>query len=83
MKRTYWVYDGTFGIGHFVVDEESGKAKAFNSAGHALGEFADYDAARKAVSNAHYDAIGRRAATQEALERLNGPVEFKSGWPSW
>ena len=79
--REYWVYDGTTCIGYFVVDE-NGTAEAFDAAGMTLGNFADYDAARKAVSQAHVDAIARKASAAAALARLAGPVEFASGLPA-
>ena len=82
-RREYFIYDGQHCIGHFVVDDKTGAAKAFNAAGRLLGTFPGYDAARKAVSQAYCDAVERKAATEETLDRLNGPVEFKSGLPTW
>jgi hypothetical protein len=78
-QREYAIYDGQNCIGSFVVDQKTGKAKAFNAAGRLLGEFPGYDAAREAVSKAHCAAIARKAATAEALERLAEPVGFISG----
>ncbi len=64
-RREYSVYDGQTRIGHFIVDEKTGTAKAFNAAGRSLGKFPGYHAARKAVSEAYRDA-----ATEEAQRRL-------------
>jgi hypothetical protein len=81
--REYFSYDGTTCVGRFVVEEKSGKAKAFNAAGRSLGTFDGYDAAREAVSIAYRAAVARKAATAQALEHLNRPtVEFVSGMPS-
>jgi hypothetical protein len=65
-RREYFVYDGHQSIGHFVVDDETGNAKAFNAVGRSLGEFSGYNAARKAVNQAHAEAGARKAATEAA-----------------
>jgi hypothetical protein len=73
--REYFVHDGQGVIGHFVVDEETGKAKAFNAAGRSIGDLKGYDAVRRAVNEAF-------RATAEALKQLNEPVGFASGLPA-
>jgi hypothetical protein len=81
-RREYWVYDGQTVIGHFIVDDKTGTAKAFNAAGRMLGNFSGYDTARKAVNDAYSDAQARKAATAKALEYINRPdIEFASGLP--
>jgi hypothetical protein len=74
-RREYFVYDGATCIGHFVVDEETGNAKAFDAAGRSLGTFAGYAAARLVVSNSYDGAKARAAASGKDI------VEFASGLP--
>ena len=86
-KREFFSYDGTNLAGRIVLDEKTGEARGFNAAGHLLGKFPDYHAARKAVSAAYYEAAEHKAAranaTAEALELINRPdVEFASGLPA-
>jgi hypothetical protein len=80
--REYTVYEGQNYVGSFVVNEETGKAKALDATGRLIGAFDGYDAARKAVSITYCQEVERKAATEEALKRINRPdVEFASGLP--
>ena len=81
-QREYFSYYGATCIGRLLVDEETGKASAFDEVGRSLGEFPNYDGARKAVSQAHHDTVERNASTAAALKRLTEPVGFASGLPS-
>jgi hypothetical protein len=78
------VYDGQLLIGTFVEDETSGLVLAWDVDRKLLGRFSDAKAAANAISEVALAAGAQKAATQEALERINRPdPEFKSGWPSW
>jgi hypothetical protein len=80
--REYAIYDGQNCIGSFVVNERTGKAKAFDAAGRPIGTFDGYDAARHGVNQAYDDAVARKARTAEALNMLAEPLSFVSGLPS-
>jgi hypothetical protein len=80
--REYAIYDGQNCIGSFVVNERTGKAKAFDAAGRPIGTFDDYDAARHGVNHAYSDVVTRKARTAEALKQLAEPFSFVSGLPS-
>lgn len=45
----FHVYDGRSYLGRFLLDEKTRKAKAFDSKGKSIGEFAGFTAAATAV----------------------------------
>jgi hypothetical protein len=82
-RRERTLYDGQQLLGTFVENERSGFVLAWDAQRKLLGRFRDAKAAANAISEAVWAAEARKAATQEALDRLNGPAEFKSGLPTW
>jgi hypothetical protein len=76
------VYDGQTLLGTFIDDEKSGVVLAWNVERKLLGRFCDSKAAADAISDAARVAETKKAATAEALERLNRPEpEFATGLP--
>jgi hypothetical protein len=77
------VYYGQKLLGTFIDDEKSGVVLAWNAERKLLGRFRNEKEAADVISAAVRAGDEWKAARQEALDRLNGPVEFKSGLPTW
>jgi hypothetical protein len=77
------VYDGQRLLGMFLDDEKSGDVLAWDAERKLLGRFGSSKAAANAISETAIAVDRRKAATREALERLNRPdVDFASGLPA-
>jgi hypothetical protein len=81
-RRVQCVYFGQRLLGTFVENERSGLVLAWDLQRRFLGRFRETKEAANAISEAARTAEVRKAATAQALERLNGPVGFVSGLPS-
>jgi hypothetical protein len=75
-RRPYAVYDGQQLLGHFILNEATKQALAWNASRQFLGRFDGYKAASRAISRA---AVTERQRT-EAFRRLHDPhPPFASG----
>jgi hypothetical protein len=82
-RRVQSVYDGQRLLGTLIANEKSGLILAWDAQRRFLGRFPGSQEAARAISEASRVAEARKAATAEALERLNKPVVgFVSGLPA-
>jgi hypothetical protein len=77
-RRSYAVYYGQRLLGHFIVNEATNQALAWNASRQFLGRFDGYKAASRAINRA---AVTERQRA-EARRRLDDPnPPFASGLP--